>query len=96
MLKVNHPNIIRLYEVHESKNSIYLVLEYLKGGELFQRITESEELLSRKEIALIMRWAWIIVFWPNSHKIRDILQGLRYLGKKGILHRDLKPENLIL
>jgi serine/threonine protein kinase len=55
MLKVNHPNIIRLYEVHESKNSIYLVLEYLKGGELFQRITESEELLSRKEIALIMR-----------------------------------------
>lgn len=35
MLKNNHPNIIKLHEVHESKNSIYLVLEYLKGGELF-------------------------------------------------------------
>ena len=55
MLSVDHPNTIKLYEVHESKNSIYLVLEYLSGGELFERITESEELLSKDEIRVIMK-----------------------------------------
>lgn len=81
MLSIDHPNCIKLYEVHESKNSIYLVLEYLQGGELFERITESEDLLNKDEIRLIMKC---------------ILEGLDYLDRRGILHRDLKPENLIL
>lgn len=81
MLGLDNPNIIKLYEVHESKNSIYLILEYLEGGELFKRITESEELLSKDEIKNIMK---------------GILEGIDYLSENGILHRDLKPENLIL
>ena len=36
MQGLNHPNIMRLEEIHESNNSIYLVMELLKGGELFQ------------------------------------------------------------
>ena len=55
MRKLDHPNIIKLYEVHESKNSIYLVIEYLTGGELFQKITDSGSLLNVNEIVKIMK-----------------------------------------
>ena len=80
MQKMQHPNIIDLFEVHESKNSIYLVIEYLTGGELFQKITDAGSLLKVEEIAKIMK---------------GILLGLDYLENEGILHRDQKPENLI-
>ena len=81
MQKVKHPNIINLYEVHESKNSIYLVIEYQTGGELFQKISDAGSLLKLESIVKIMR---------------GILLGLQYLEAEKILHRDLKPENLIL
>lgn len=81
MKDLDHPNIIKLYEVHESKNSIYLVIEYLTGGELFQKISDKGGNLHKDEITKL---------------IGGILSGLAYLEKKGILHRDLKPENLIL
>ena len=44
MKKLQHPNIMRLEEFHESKNSIYLVLELLKGGELLHHIHKSHRL----------------------------------------------------
>ena len=55
MKDLNHPNIIKLYEVHESKNSIYLVIEYLTGGELFQKISEKGGNLSNDEIIKLIR-----------------------------------------
>lgn len=39
MKQLDHPNIMKLYEIHESKNSVYLVVELLKGGELYDFIT---------------------------------------------------------
>ena len=81
MQQVKHPNIITLYEVHESKNSIYLVIEYLTGGELFQKISDAGSLLKVDSIAKIMK---------------GIQLGLQYLEGERILHRDQKPENLIL
>lgn len=80
MRELQHPNLIQFIELHESKNSVYLVLELLKGGELYNQVTMMKH-LSIRQIQKIMF---------------DILSGLSCLASKGIMHRDLKLENLIL
>lgn len=77
---VDHKYIMSLEEVHESQNSIYLVLELLEGGELFNYVYEKGK-LKQSEYHAIMRC---------------LLEGLAYMDSKGIMHRDLKPENMIL
>ena len=80
MQVVKHPNIMNLHELHESKNSIYLVLELLEGGELFNYVS-SKNSISVHEICRVMRC---------------LLEALSYLSDNKIMHRDLKPENMIL
>merc|ERR1712039_543908 len=69
-----------LYEIHETTNSVYLVVEYLTGGELLKQI-------SRKKV---------IKEHTVRKAIKVLLQGLQYIHSKRIMHRDLKPENLML
>lgn len=80
MRLVKHGNIMNLEELHESKNSIYLVLELLEGGELFNYVS-SKNSISVHEICRVMRC---------------LLEALSYLSDKKLMHRDLKPENMIL
>ena len=80
MRKLEHENIIKLYEVYESDNHVYLVLELLHGGELFERIVKKGQ-YSEKDACILMR---------------NLLSALAYMHGKGLMHRDLKPENLIL
>ncbi len=54
MKDLNHPNIMELIEFHESKNSIYLVLELLKGGELLNYISKTNT-LSYKDLWKVMK-----------------------------------------
>lgn len=82
--KLDHPNIIKLYEVYESKNSIYLIMEKCNGGELFDNIIEhitKGKMYSEKQVSEI---------------ISQILSAINYCHKNGICHRDLKPENILL
>lgn len=76
---LDHPNIVTLYEIFEEKEKIYLVLELMTGGELFDRIVEKEN-FSELEAA---------------ETIRPLVDAVRYCHSMGILHRDLKPENLL-
>jgi len=80
MRKLNHENIIKLYEVHESETNIYLVLELLRGGELFERIVK-KGIYTEKDASILMK---------------KMISALDYMHSKGIMHRDLKPENLVL
>jgi calcium-dependent protein kinase len=77
--EIEHPNVIKLYEVYESKNNIHLILELLKGGELFNQIKEKGH-FSENYAAKIMK---------------NLLTALSAIHKNNIVHRDLKPENLI-
>lgn len=80
MKELHHKNIMKLEEIHESNNSIYLVMELLKGGELFEQISKKK----RIEVEDV------------RHIMGNLLDALLYLQKKRIMHRDLKPENMIL
>lgn len=77
---MDHPNIIKLFEVYENEMYIHLVMEYLKGGELFQRL-QNKGTYSEKDASIA---------------IKHILEALAYCHERNIVHRDLKPENLIL
>ena len=83
MIKLDHPNIIKLYEVYENEKSIYLIMELCTGGELFDRIVENTEngiQFTEKEAANLFR---------------QMMSAINYCHKNGIVHRDLKPENLL-
>ncbi|XP_063598956.1 serine/threonine-protein kinase SIK2-like [Penaeus indicus] len=77
---LDHPHIIKLYQVMESKNMIYLVSEYASNGEMFDYIARygrmTEPMARRK-------------FW-------QILSAVEYCHNRNIVHRDLKAENLLL
>jgi serine/threonine protein kinase len=76
---VNHPNIIRMEGLYESKHHIYIVMEMLKGGELFERIVGRPRFTELEAAKLI----------------RPLLESVAYLHDLGIVHRDLKPENIL-
>jgi len=76
---LDHPNIIRIYEVYEDYKCIHLVLELCRGGELFKKILEKRK-FTEKDIASYLY---------------QILSAVLTCHKEGIVHRDLKPENIL-
>jgi len=79
MGKLRHKNIIGLSEVFEEEETIYLVLELVTGGELFDQIVSRGNYSER----------------DAANTIRQILEAVAYMHDNGIAHRDLKPENLL-
>uniref|UniRef100_A0A452GNA7 Protein kinase domain-containing protein n=2 Tax=Durocryptodira TaxID=1579337 RepID=A0A452GNA7_9SAUR len=77
--KIKHPNIVALDDIYESGGHLYLIMQLVSGGELFDRIVEKGFYTER----------------DASQLIRQILDAVRYLHDMGIVHRDLKPENLL-
>ena len=76
----HHPNIIRLYEVLDSVTEIYVVMEYVSGGELFDLI-QLKGKLSEDEARFYFR---------------QIISGVEYCHHYLVAHRDLKPENILI
>ena len=75
-----HPHIIRLYEVLETPHDIFVVMEYVKSGELFDYIVEKGRLGENEA----------------RHFFQQIVSGVEYCHRNMVVHRDLKPENLLL
>lgn len=80
MKLISHPNIMGLCDVWENKNDLYLILEYIEGGELFDYLIKRGKLLEFEAISYF----------------KQIIRGIGYLHQFNICHRDLKPENLLL
>ena len=77
---MNHENIVKLHEVYETETSIYLVLDLLEGGELFQRIPFMNN-YEDTDIKTLMK---------------NLLNALAHMHEKGVMHRDIKPDNILL
>uniref|UniRef100_A0A8C2JHM3 non-specific serine/threonine protein kinase n=1 Tax=Cyprinus carpio TaxID=7962 RepID=A0A8C2JHM3_CYPCA len=77
--RIKHENIVSLEDIFESQSHLYLVMQLVSGGELFDRIVEKGFYTER----------------DASKLIRQILDAVKYLHDMGIVHRDLKPENLL-
>jgi len=77
--QIDHPNVVKLFEIFDEQVTIYLVMEIMTGGELFDRIVEKEH-YSEKEA---------------SDTLKPIVDAIRYCHNMDIIHRDLKPENLL-
>lgn len=83
MIEMDHPNIIKLYEVFEDNRYIYLIMEECVGGELFDRIIDrinKKKMFTEREAAVMFKQMMSAVCYCHSQKI---------------CHRDLKPENLL-
>uniref|UniRef100_A0A158QXD8 Calcium/calmodulin-dependent protein kinase type 1 (inferred by orthology to a C. elegans protein) n=1 Tax=Nippostrongylus brasiliensis TaxID=27835 RepID=A0A158QXD8_NIPBR len=77
--RLRHPNIVQLYDTFEEKQYVYLVMELVTGGELFDRIVAKGSYTEK----------------DASHLIRQVLHAVSFMHGNGVVHRDLKPENLL-
>ncbi|KAJ6247844.1 serine/threonine-protein kinase dclk3 [Anaeramoeba flamelloides] len=76
---LDHPNVIKMKEIFDTPKKIFIVMEYVSGGELFNKLQQVEKFSEHKTAKII----------------KMILLALQYLHKNKIVHRDLKPENLL-
>ncbi|SBS86604.1 serine/threonine protein kinase KIN, putative (KIN) [Plasmodium ovale curtisi] len=77
---IEHNHICRFYEVHESKNNLYMILEYLPNGDLLTYVYKNENINENSARRILYQ----------------LISAIDYLHKNSIVHRDLKPENILL
>ncbi|KAK0203514.1 Pkinase-domain-containing protein [Desarmillaria ectypa] len=80
MKLMNHPNILRIYDVYEGTRELFLILEYVEGGELFDFLVNKGRLEPSEALTVFLQ----------------IIYGLNYAHTFSIIHRDLKPENILI
>ena len=78
--KIRHPRIVQLYQIIETESELYLIMEHVNAGELFDYIVRHD----RVDDVTAAKF------------FGQILDGVEYLHENGVCHRDLKPENLLL
>ncbi|XP_048337577.2 CBL-interacting serine/threonine-protein kinase 24 isoform X1 [Ziziphus jujuba] len=77
---VRHPNIVRLHEVLAGRTKIFIILEFVTGGELFDKIVHQGKLNEHE----------------SRQYFQQLIDAVSHCHSKGVYHRDLKPENLLL
>lgn len=78
--RLNHPNIITVYDVGKSGDVAYIVLEYLEGRELSEILTKEKHLPIHQILDIV----------------KQVAQGLIYSHEHGVVHRDIKPTNIMV
>jgi len=80
MKEMDHPNIVKLYEVIDTETTLYMIMEYAAGGEVFDYLVEHGRMQEK----------------DARTKFRQIVSAVEYCHARGVIHRDLKAENLLL
>src|SRR5688500_11489206 len=77
--QVNHPNVVTLHDLFETRKAVYIITDLASGGELFNQLLQKGSYTEK----------------DASNLVQQILKGVAYLHDHEIVHRDLKPENLL-
>ena len=77
---LDHPNISKLLELYDEPQYIYMVMELLPGGELYDRLIDADDPMTEKKA---------------SELVYKIIKALNHCHDQNIIHRDLKPENIV-
>jgi len=80
MKSLSHPHIAKVFQIIDTEDTFYVVMEHASGGDLFQHLAQTGR-IQEKEV---------------KEKFRQIVSAVRYCHQKNIVHRDLKPENILL
>jgi serine/threonine protein kinase len=80
LVKLNHPNIVKIYDAFKANNTAYFVMEFEEGRTLQEILTQKVYLTESETITYI----------------KDVAHALEYIHKQSILHRDIKPSNIII
>ncbi len=78
---IDHPNVVKLVEVLANNTKIFIVLELINGGDLFDKMREKQGGLSESEC---------------RKYFKQILSAVKHCHSLGVCHRDLKPENILV
>jgi serine/threonine protein kinase len=79
MKSMSHDNVVNTFDIFDSKEYLYIVLEFMEGGELFDVIANAGTFSEQNA----------------SQVMRDVIKGVQYLHMHAIVHRDIKPENVL-
>jgi serine/threonine protein kinase len=82
LTRLDHPNIVKYYETYVDEKYIYLVMEYIGGGELFDKIASMKNQVFTEDIA--------------AEYMKKLFSALNHMHSQGVVHRDIKPENIML
>jgi calcium-dependent protein kinase len=82
LTKLDHPNIVKYYETYIDEKYIYLVMEYIGGGELFEKIAQQKNQVFSEPMA--------------AEYMKKLFGALNHMHAQGVVHRDIKPENIML
>ncbi|XP_071792544.1 myosin light chain kinase, smooth muscle-like [Asterias amurensis] len=80
MMVLQHPKLLQLYDAFATGNNMVMILEYVSGGELFERVIDESFDLTEKEVTFFMR---------------QICEGVKFMHAQKVLHLDMKPENIL-
>lgn len=82
LTKLDHPNIVKYYETYVDEKYIYLVMEYIGGGELFEKIAQQKNQVFSEGMA--------------KDYMKKLFGALHHMHSQKVVHRDIKPENIML
>lgn len=77
---IEHPNIVKIYDIWENRDEIYLILEFVEKGDLFEYINRHGQMTEEQAM----------------YVFRQLMSAMDYCHRHNICHRDLKPENILL
>jgi serine/threonine protein kinase len=80
MKKVDHPNIVKLFDVYQTTNNMYIITELCEDGD-FYSLLQKRKKIDEEE---------------SKNYLKQIMKGIKYLHMNGIIHRDLKPANILM
>ena len=82
LTNLDHPNIVKYYETYIDEKYIYLVMEYIGGGELFDLISKQKNQVFSEEMAAMY--------------MKKLFGALNHMHSQNVVHRDIKPENIMI